>query len=645
MSRWLVRMSFGPVQTFIASARRSRDLWAGSRLLSEIVRSSAKVLIAKQATQATNATLVYPTPDTVARGDDDANLSNEILAVIKAPDEQSLHILVAAVQAGGRARLAQISATELKAWQSALKGKDFRDSLWAEQVEHAFQFHAAWVPLAGDEHYPAASSALKRLMAARKHSLIFAPHPLLQDYVGKGLPKSWLDGVNESVLPEERAAAILRFDLGKDEQLDALGCIKRSFGRQETFTALTRLAAHAWLKSIPDEAPELARHYERLVEPGFATRCQGNGDCYADFPYDAGLFFGGALAEAKSRAASEDTKDANALGALHALEAYLGKIPTRPNPYVALLYADGDRMGVFVGSARRQEHHAEISEAIARFSNRVPALAKKSECHAIYHGGDDVMVACVLSEAVACARALAEAFAEDMQAVFTSLQSQGVDMQDTTPPTLRVGIAICHVMEPMNFIRENAKQAEILAKGRAGTVQQGNALGIRLHLRSGPIIETRFGFGEPDREDGDFQRFKRWMKAYAGNERTLPARTAFDIFQIADTVSALQRGLTPADAHSKSSDASDAAGRLMENAQRIGEAEFKRVLQRSRESGGEKEISKDVRDALQHRLFALHERNAGDLVAAMKALGSELLLARWMSATDARQLLERGGEA
>ncbi len=630
MSLWLVQMSFGPVQSFISSARRSRDLWAGSRLLSEIVRSSAGSLKSQR------ATLIYPTPKAVARKDDAANLSNELLVVIETSDEKTLATVIGMAQEKGLEKLEDISDQELARWQDVL-ADSMRESLWKKQVEHAFEFQAAWVPLVRDDDYAPASAALKRLLAARKRSMTFAPHPLPDDHAQKGLPKSWLDGINESVLPEEHTAAVDRFDLGENEQLDALGCIKRSFGLQETFTAFTRLAADAWLASIPSEAQELGQRYEPLVELGFATRCRGNTGCYKNFEYDAGLFFGGEMADAKSRAINTEV-----IGALNALDTCLESIPTRPNPYVALLYADGDRMGAFVGSACKQAHHAEISDAIARFSNRVPELALKSRCHAIYHGGDDVMVACVLPGAVACARALAAAFSEEMQAVFASLQRQGVDLKDMTPPTLRVGIAICHVMEPMNFIRENAKQAEKLAKGPAGTTRQGNALGIRLHMRSGPIIETRFDFGVPESEDGDFKCFKRWMDAYSEKERKLPARTAFDIFQIADTVSALQRGLVPANGNSEQQ---NAAENHLKNARRIGEAEFKRVLTRSRESGGHSEISKGLRDLLQSRLDALRERHTDDIAAAMKALGSELLLARWMSAANTKQLQARGDAA
>ena len=40
----LVALSVGPIQEFIAAARRTRDLFAGSKLLSELSKAAAKGL-------------------------------------------------------------------------------------------------------------------------------------------------------------------------------------------------------------------------------------------------------------------------------------------------------------------------------------------------------------------------------------------------------------------------------------------------------------------------------------------------------------------------------------------------------------------------------------------------------------------------
>lgn len=645
MSRWLVQMSFGPVQSFISSARRSRDLWAGSRLLSEIVRGGAQSLL-HLSKGSGHSPLIYPTAQAVelTEGVSAGNLSNEVLAVIEAADEDALRQIVLHAQEAGQSVLHDISTAEQAKWRAALGNAWLRGTLWDAQVAQAFVFSAAWVKH-DDTAYSSQIKALKRIMAARKGSAMFAPHSLPESLANEGIPKSWLDGINESVLPEKNTGAVDRFDLGEDEQLDALGCIKRSYGQSEQFTALTRLAAHSWLASIlasmdePDRKA-LKETYEDLCNLGYATRCDGNQECYAQFPYDAGLFFGGALAEARARTKRKAEKPAiDALAELHRL---MGRIKTRPNPYVALLYADGDGMGKFLGVAQTREQHALISEAIADFSAQVPALARASDSHAIYHGGDDVMVACVLPTAIKCARDLAKAFADRMQTLVRMLAQVGASVDGIVPPTLRVGVAICHIMEPMNFIRHSAKQAEALAKGDIHGRARGNALGLRLDMRSGPIVEARLGFGTIGADADDFASMETWIEAYSDEKRRLPARTAFDIFQVSERLSGLQLALAAEDAAA----AERSCGLNPElNIRRIGEAEFKRVIARSRESGGDRAIADDLRGALLSRLDHLRPRHGDDLAMAMRMLGNELILARWLTAAGDHQLPEHGGDA
>ena len=45
MSGHLLLVTIGPVQEFIAQARRTRDLWYGSHLLSELARAGARALV------------------------------------------------------------------------------------------------------------------------------------------------------------------------------------------------------------------------------------------------------------------------------------------------------------------------------------------------------------------------------------------------------------------------------------------------------------------------------------------------------------------------------------------------------------------------------------------------------------------------
>lgn len=44
MTRHILHIAIGPVQDFIVQARRTRDLWHGSHLISELSRTAARAL-------------------------------------------------------------------------------------------------------------------------------------------------------------------------------------------------------------------------------------------------------------------------------------------------------------------------------------------------------------------------------------------------------------------------------------------------------------------------------------------------------------------------------------------------------------------------------------------------------------------------
>ena len=54
MTAHLLLVTLGPVQDFIAQARRTRDLWYGSHMLSELGRAAARALVGG------DAQLIFP---------------------------------------------------------------------------------------------------------------------------------------------------------------------------------------------------------------------------------------------------------------------------------------------------------------------------------------------------------------------------------------------------------------------------------------------------------------------------------------------------------------------------------------------------------------------------------------------------------
>lgn len=596
----LLELTLGPVQGFINAARRTRDLWAGSWMLSELARAAGAALLENK------ANLIYPVPRRISdpAPDETGNLSNILLAQVETDDEDAVRALAEEAKKAARKKLADMADTAWKDWNQG--GVQLREAIWDRQIIDALEIHVAWARVEGDD-YETAYKHLKKTLSARKNTRDFGPmFPPGSNVATTGIPKSSLDGLRESVLPETRDKLHRKFGLSPNEQLDALGCIKRHCGLKDSFTPLPRLAAHGWLQKLKSEKREvLAAAYEPLVGQDLATRVKGNAGHYRDFPYDAGLLFPERLEIATWEL--KGAPDADALADMQQAVQPLWQVYGRPNPYAALVVADGDRMGAFIAKAANKDTHTRISSAIAEFADAVPGIAREFGGHAIYAGGEDLTVLFPLAGLIEAAQKLAETFAAKLAPLADELKVAADER-----PTLRVGAAICHVLEPFSVIRERAAAAEKFAKSKSGA-GQGHALGLRLHIRSGGVVEARLPFADTEA----FAALHDWQCAY--QNKLVPGRLAYDMRDIVYRNRAIRAGAE------------------------VAIAEFTRLIHRAQVSGGDKNIPPEIRAALQQRrqqLAASHNENDP---AGLSRLADELILARWLAANTSAEIDATGG--
>lgn len=586
MAAYLLTLSLGPVQSLIGAARRTRDLWSGSWLLSEVSRAAARVLH-----EAQPGCLIFPAPEhpdsdlaPQERPGDVANIANILRAEIVGDAHQARQ-LGAAAKAAAMAHLRHLGEDARRELQG------LREPQWQAQIDDLLEVFVAWAPIpAGD--YARASAQLGATLAARKATRDSGP----ARGDGHGLPKSSLDGGYETVLPQRPAARLVRqLALQGSEQLDALGVIKRRGGAVEQFTAYSRLAADTWIAGLtPEQRERLGAAYEPLVGLGLATRVSGNQQCYADLPYDAQLLYDFRLANALSQAQGDG--DAAAVAALQALQRELRAIVKAaggaPVPYAVILQADGDRMGVLLGRATEAAQSRRISRALHGFASTVGGLVRAHRGHAIYAGGDDVLALLPLTSAVAAAEALATAFQRCMGGVATEL-----GMSADQAPTLSVGLGIGHLVEPLGQLRERALRAEQLAKGNTRPVaERRNALGILLGIRSGGETPWRARW----HQTADLAELRAFTAAYAHHE--LPSRVAYDLRDI----------------HGRLKWLGEDQGATASGMRR---AEVARMLERAR-TRGDTPLTPEQRATLLQR--------AGEV--ALDKLADTLIIARWLAA-------------
>ena len=428
MTQYVLTLSIGPVQGFIASARRSRDLWSGSWLLSEMAKAAAKSLFEA------GAQMVFPFVDEATkdrlepcdRMDDNFSVGNKIQVQVDAVDDAAVRGLVVQAKAAAQSRFETIARQTRQDLNAAL-----RDEIWQMQLNDYLEIQAAWAKIT-EKGYSDASQRAASALAARKATRDFTPVHAADAWDKRFmLPKSSLDGARETVLLEKANgdadlsdAARRKLGLSLSEQLDCVGIMKRLGGNSEQFTPVTRVAADAWLQGLPEnELSKLCDAYEPLIALNLATRVKGNQGIYADFPFDAQLLYRNRL----DAALSDNKNSADASEKLSKLKNVLKTIWYKygePCSYWAMLLADGDRMGELLDRAKTIEEHQAITEALSTFAESVPAKMRDFRAQCVYAGGDDVLGFVALDKAVDCADALRQAFSDSLKKVSDVLKAE-----------------------------------------------------------------------------------------------------------------------------------------------------------------------------------------------------------------------------
>lgn len=546
---YLFQCAIGPVQEFIATARRSRDLWYGSWLLSELSKAAAKA-IADGGGQ-----LIFPSTTAIGRdltAKSLFNAPNKIVGVIDGPPDH----VAKSVDTAIRGRLRELRDNAF----SAPRGHALFDRALAEaQVDDLVEFYWVSVQFDGVGGYAQARQKAEASLNARKATRDFAA------VKGDFRPKSSLDGARESVIAEKAYAAsndhdsdkakkaktlFERFGARPAERLSGVDILKRLGERGSsaaTFPSTSHMAALPFLKHVDDTMKEgnssqLLSALKELLEDENVPSDETDGS----------LVYSSRLTEWVPQ---KEKRDRIGQKVEELLRGYAGGV--RPRPYYALLAADGDNMGAAIDFLTTQPHpvegHRKLSVALSGFADKVADIVEDHEGVLVYSGGDDVLAYLPLHTVLQCADQVAEEFAGCMS---------GFKTDRDVSPTLSTGIVIVHHLEPLTDALELVRDAERAAK----TVNGKHGLAITVSKRSG--VDRRV-VGKRNVLHRRLQQMIDWRRNGA-----ISVGAAYEL-------QALDRVL------GKSSVPNEAII-----------AEALRIIERKRETGGEKDVDDAVKRAL-----------------------------------------------
>lgn len=449
MNNRCFHFSIGPVQAFVAQARRTRDFWAGSFLLSTL---SA---VAMCEVRAQNGTILFPKPDkafldaitgiTHRTGPKQGVIPNRFKAEVKdAFDPARVEEAV---------RLAWLAMAKL-AWRrlsQAARNSDRTRRVWSRQVGVDLD---TGTPILPDPFWrmvwAVGSIDEGEDLLDRRKNLRIDTAPLeggakcmlmdgWQELSGVERPKGELLKTFWEPL-QEHLARYNPSDLRAGEQLCALSMVKRLFAHdfhrlrvpmpsRWTFTgwwlpthvpSTARLAAAPWLvaliraadesnaRSFVTKAEKLDAGRERPVDMVAQALRDVDGARAQLASLGASVFFDASLRSTEDfpnqEAAAVVCSELEKLYAL-TVQGHDGRDTQlgRPSPYFAVLAMDGDDLGRNMAIREKQ---STISTALANFTSKVTALVEEHSGFLVYAGGDDVLALLPVSNALPCARTL-----------------------------------------------------------------------------------------------------------------------------------------------------------------------------------------------------------------------------------------------
>ncbi len=530
-SQFMLLFSLGPVQTFIAQARKTRDLWLGSLLLSKLMEA---------AMDGVKGEFIFPATRKV---EDIPDIPNKYVAIFNDLSQAQ----TAAAQSKRQIRERWQGICDV-VWQEVIArhGDQETRRIWKRQtgvdpdthqadIDTLFETYWVIVERKEEQGYGAWFEETESTLAARKR---------LRDFKAEEEPgeKSAISGEREILRRSETspkkiqefwvkvATSHSQMDIDQEgkERLDAIDTIKRfameakAITTEKPFPSTSSIATASFVERLLEAAidpPRVLEDWHRVTSGKLVSKAR---EATQDIPYlaqksndpkyterswllrrDGDLYFPETFVprrlEEDYRVTDRSNAESLARNGIEALRALLKATDTlkitRPTPYYAVVQMDGDNMGILLSGVQDDIEHSRISEALSYFSRKtaLDLVEKQYPARLVYAGGDDVLAFAPLARDVAESGQPGHVL--DMVDMLQGKYRERVI--DALPPsqneehvkgvTASAGIVIAHHYTSLSYVLRSAREAESIAKKRYGR----NALVVTLIRRSGE--QTRVG--------------------------------------------------------------------------------------------------------------------------------------------------------
>lgn len=531
MTEQYFHFTLGPVQGFVAQARRTRDFWAGSFLLSWL---SA---VAMKSVENQDGEIIFPKVsdsylnwlENKGQGTPPQQgcVPNRFKGgLAKVPGDFNPQLVADSIQHAWLALAELVWQQDLKDCPAATR------EIWDRQVSQFWEISWALSDNKDESnlldrrknwrtYLPPAEAGVKCMMMDGWQELSGIATPN-----AKGLKLFW-DGLRQT------GKHGMASDLRDSEYLCAIGFIKRRFARcfeklkiempagwilfgwnvNVAMPSVAYMAAAPWLAKVLELAPldKLTTFHDeasKLTEQTYDEH-KTNLKCIKSVidkqqdkllfwklkSLDGNVFFESAL---DNKNIYEDQTQAQKVKqALKDLRQSVSEQKLEPvSPFYAVLMMDGDSLGSHMSDPGKQ---TSISQGLEQFTNGVQAIVEEHSGFLIYAGGDDVLALLPLKDALNCSK--------DLRDHYLKCFAEWPDINTT----LSGAIEYAHIRMPLGKVLSDAHHLlDDIAKEQTGR----DAIAVRVWKPGGQHLQWAMPWAKAiengqviiDRLAIDFQR-------------------------------------------------------------------------------------------------------------------------------------------
>ncbi len=501
-SKNYLHFTLGPVQGFVSQARRTRDFWAGSFILSWL---SA---VAIKAVEHQGGEIKFPHADEnymqwlVGEGEKgrepkQGSIPNRFKGLIAEVDPDSFNPeeVTEAVQEAWEALADRV-------WKKDLGlGSDIAE-IWDRQIEKFWDMSWVITPDKADSavldkrknwrsYTPPAEAGIKCMMMDGWQELSGTKSPNRKELnkFWNSIRKNGTNGISN--------------DLKENEALCAMAFVKRRFSRH--FEDLTHTMPQGWqLKGwkVPSAVPSVsymaAVHWlEKALEiadidtlnkfskeakklTGSYGEWDTHIECLDEYKtefnnisaLDGNVFHQSQLENKNIFEGKEKEKEKTQAEKVSTLLANINQTEgiKKASPFYAVLLMDGDSLGIHMSDPKKQ---TVITNALGEFTQGVSKIVQKNNGFLIYAGGDDVLAILPLEDAIPCATSIR-----------THYQASFIEAK--FPTSISAAIQFVHIKTALiKILRDSHDLLDNIAKDKTGR----DAIAVRVWKPGGKQLE------------------------------------------------------------------------------------------------------------------------------------------------------------